>query len=154
MATMAVPIRSDGVPVNVGFTDEDRRRFERIDIRVEDILQRMNELVSRIGTVEGSLPTMATRDELHELEIDIDDLRGRKADRVDLSARVVSEHEARLRVLEGQYTAGQEEHQRLDREVQQVRKDLEPLKAWHWKEIGALAGVMACIEILLHVFWK
>ena len=114
-----------------GFNDEDRRRFERIDLRVEDILKRLEDIAARF----------------HEVEVDIDDLRGSKADKDDLSSATVRDHETRMRLAEVSMAD-------IKQGLADIKKDLEPLKAWRWKELGAIGAIVALAEFLFHVVLK
>lgn len=114
-----------------GFTDDDRRRFERVDLRVEDILKRMDELVARF----------------RDVEVDIDELRGGKADKSDLSQNLVHNHETRIQLIENGLKG-------FGDALASIKGDLEPLKAWRWKQLGALGLFVALVEVLMRVIFK
>lgn len=114
-----------------GFTDDDRRRFERVDLRVEDILKRMDELVARF----------------RDVEVDIDELRGEKADKSDLSNAMVHNHETRIQLIETGLKG-------FGDTLTAIKGDLEPLKAWRWKQLGALGLFVALLEVLMRLIFK
>lgn len=114
-----------------GFTDDDRRRFERIDLRVEDILKRFDEVTQRV----------------RDVETDLDEMRMSKADRGDLSESAVHDHEARMRLVEKAQAD-------ISAMLVEIRRELEPLKAWRWKELGAVGAIVGIAEFLFHVLVK
>lgn len=107
-----------------GFTDEDRRRFERIDLRVEDILKRFDEVTQRV----------------RDVEVDVDDLRMSKAERG-------KDQETRLALVERAQLD-------ISNTLKEIKEDLEPLKAWRWKELGAVGAIVALAEFVFHVLVK
>jgi hypothetical protein len=127
----AIAFHSGDFEMAGGFTDEDRRRFERIDIRLEDILKRFDEVVQRV----------------RDVEVDLDELRMSKAERSDLSESAVQDHETRMRLVEKSQAD-------IAAVLAEIKRDLEPLKAWRWKELGAVGAIVALAEFAFHVLVK
>ena len=125
-----------------GFTDDDRKRFERMDLHIEDVLKKIEELFQRF----------------RDVEVDIDDLRASKAEKADLSLTTVHSHETRLQLVEAAHKAMEKELGAMQAEVKQmfesIKKDLEPLKAWRLKELGGIAVIVAMAEMLFHLVVK
>ena len=107
-----------------GFTDEDRRRFERIDLRVEDILKRFDEVTQRV----------------RDVEVDIDEIRMSKAE----SGK---DHETRLTLVERAQID-------IFKTFGEIKQDLELLKAWRLKELGGIAAIVALAEFVFHILVK
>lgn len=135
----------------MGFTDEDRRKLERVDLRAEAMEKRMDELYQRTTRIEEKLISSATRGELRDVEVSIDELRLGKADRGELSLREIRDHETRLRLIE---TTAADLKKDLKASTDSIKADLDPLKEWHWKELGALAAITGLIEVIAHVLFK
>ena len=114
-----------------GFTDDDRRRFERLDLRAEDILKKIDELVGRF----------------RDVEVDIDELRQTKADKSELSDSMVHNHETRIQLIEAGFKG-------FGETLTAIRRDVEPLKAWRWKQLGALGLLVILVEWLGRLLFK
>ena len=121
----------EAMPVDTGFNADDRRRFERVDFTVEAILKKLEAVEKRF----------------EDVEVDIDDLRGTKADKSEYSQQMLTDHETRLRIVES--------NQRDVKELLGgIRSDLEPLREWRWKQLGALGVVILLVEVIAHVVFK
>jgi len=120
----------DGMAVS-GFTDDDRRRLERADVRVETILSRIDELVGRFRDIES----------------EIDALKSSKADRGELDRAMVADHETRIRLIEKGLSG-------FSDGLEAIRKDLEPIKQFHWKQLGALSVLVVLVEVLGRLIFK
>jgi hypothetical protein len=126
------PQRSEGFEgMAMGYTEDDRRRFERVDLRVEDILKGMEDLRSRF----------------RDVEVDIDELRGGKADKSELGGKVIGDHETRLRLVEASMSGVMES-------MRNIEKELQLIQAWRWKAVGAFAVIIAVVNFLANRFLK
>lgn len=94
MAALAIDLNDMG---DMGFTERDREVMVRLQVQMEHIMEAQRDTLVRLGKLEER--AVSTND-MEQILADIDDLREKKADRKDLSDTRVSDHEARLRMLE------------------------------------------------------
>lgn len=119
--------------------EEDRKRFERMDIRLEDVLKRMDVLASKLEGVERTINVSASKKDVEELLEEIDTIR-------EKSTQTVIDHETRLRMMEKTMT-------NIETVAQRLESETEGLKEWKWKQIGFILGITTLLQVLAKVFW-
>lgn len=112
-----------------GFTGEDRKTLITVDVSLRHVGDLLSSVTDRMVIVEKEY---VHREELRAVEIDIDELRVGKADKVDL--RHVES--SRLAILD-----------HLTNRVTKMEHNIEALIRWRWFERGIVFTIFVAGEI-------
>lgn len=116
---------------DTGFTGEDRETLITVKVNLANTVTLLTGLTERIALIEKEY---VHREQMRQVEIDIDELRAAKADKID------------LRHLESSKSSSFDQ---LTGRLERMRHDVEMLVRWRWFERGTIAAIFIAGELYL-----